>query len=263
MQPSAGGAFDVLGRAWNVLAIHLASRGRQAYQGSDVIANTSKAIPPERALVLYDRRANARLKLLKAAAGSEGESLVVDLAGRVMKPSVSEFWLSKVSSGEITQHEYDTILDTWDRRLFRVSHPDFQTGKEIFLENAVANIEQLLPEGYPLSEWIERMKTSAASRIHQCNPCVEAMSRSRFRTANDTIVHIASGDVDFRLAVERLVNEGKLVAAKELVMRSWVGREVVGTQGQDIGAPAGWHIVTIDQFGYVWDNFGFQGKWGI
>jgi hypothetical protein len=35
---------------------------------------------------------------------------------------------------------------------------------------------------------------------------------------------------------------------------------LLGGGGSNIGAPAGWHMVTMDRFGNIWDNLkGFQG----
>ena len=37
------------------------------------------------------------------------------------------------------------------------------------------------------------------------------------------------------------------------------GMRLKGAQGEDIGAPFGWHVFTKDNRGYAWDNFGCHG----
>lgn len=42
---------------------------------------------------------------------------------------------------------------------------------------------------------------------------------------------------------------------------SWIGVELLGPQKSFIGATAGWHVVFIDAYGFVWDTSGSHEQW--
>ena len=87
-----------------------------------------------------------------------------------------------------------------------------------------------IPTGYSAEEWaIRQQVVEREGGIFKCAFCAKAMSRQ----TGDAVVTLTT-------------DEGALL----------------GPGGSNIGAPAGWHTMTIDQLGNAWDNFGFQGNAG-
>ena len=83
---------------------------------------------------------------------------------------------------------------------------------------------------YSAEEWAARQQVvEREGGIFKCAFCAEAMSDQ----TGDAVVTLTT-------------DEGALL----------------GPGGSNIGAPAGWHMMTIDQLGNAWDNFGFQGNAG-
>jgi RHS repeat-associated protein len=146
-------------------------------------------------------------------------------------------WLRRAQLKEINWFDYSDIQHIrllWLERLIRGD----------ISWRAYDRNQQPPPEGYPLNEFVKRMKVAAGSRKGYCNVCAESMFA--IRESGDRTVHIGSGYI-------------RDVASKF----QWVGRALFGPQGQYIGAPNGWHVITVDHLGYAWDNYGFEGKWDV
>jgi hypothetical protein len=92
-------------------------------------------------------------------------------------------------------------------------------------------VSQGLPRGYTLQEWSNRLTVTNKYKIYKCNHCADDMAKS-FPNAGDSYITLRNTPP---------------------------GQPLLGPRGNDIGAPVGWHIVTKDRLGNIWDNFGFQG----
>ena len=85
------------------------------------------------------------------------------------------------------------------------------------------------PAGYTPEQWKKRKEVVDAFDPGECHQCASTMN-TLFK---DRLIVLTSG------------------------ARHWPLR---GPQGEDITAPIGWHIVSLDSKGNVWDNFGFRGS---